>query len=206
MSAVNHKLKDLCKEKNLNYIDHSNFINTRHLNSLKLHLNVKDTNIIFSNSVDAISNILLWQSITQCHSDSTCVHMIDEYKVEPMNMKAIESPKAVWKRNLNRIVVANLNINSLRNKFDYLVEQFMGNIDILMISETKLDSSFPAGQFLINCYSEPFKIDLSSQGGGIMLCERGYPIKTFGSWNVSNWRFLRRNKFEKEKMAALLLL
>ena len=28
-SAVNHKLKDLCKERNLHYIDNSNSINTR---------------------------------------------------------------------------------------------------------------------------------------------------------------------------------
>ena len=49
--------------------------------------------------------------------------MIDKYKVEPMNMKGIESLKAIRKRNLNRIVVAHLNINSLRNKFDYLIEQ-----------------------------------------------------------------------------------
>ena len=74
-----------------------------------------------------------------------------------MNMKGIESLKAIRKRNLNRIVVAHLTINSLRNKFDY--EQITGNIDILMISGTKLGSSFPTGQFLINGYSEPFRID-----------------------------------------------
>ena len=79
-----------------------------------------------------------------------------------MNMKGIESLKAIRKRNLNRIVVAHLNINSLRNKFDYLIEQIMGNIYILVISETKLDSSFPAGQFLINDCSEPFRIDRKS--------------------------------------------
>ena len=77
--------------------------------------------------------------------------------VEPMNMKGLESLKAIRKRNINRIVVAHLNINSLRNKFDY--EQITGNIDILMISETKLGNSFPTGQFLINGYSEPFRID-----------------------------------------------
>ena len=48
----------------------------------------------------------------------------------------------------------------------------MGNIDILLISETKLDSSFPTGQFLSNGYSEPFRIDQNSQGGGIMLYVR----------------------------------
>ena len=86
-----------------------------------------------------------------------------------MNMKGIESLKSIRKRNLNRIVVARLNINSLRNKFDYLIEQITGNIDILMISKTKLDSSFPIGQFLINGYSKQFRIDRNSQEGGIML-------------------------------------
>ena len=58
-----------------------------------------------------------------------------------------------------------ININSLRSKSDYFIEQITRNIDILMISETKLDSSFPTGQFLINGYSEPFRIDRKSQGG-----------------------------------------
>ena len=60
----------------------------------------------------------------------------------------------------------------MRNKFDYFIEQITGNIDILVISETKLDSSFPAGQFFINGYSEPFRIDRNSQRGGIMLYVR----------------------------------
>ena len=102
--------------------------------------------------------------------------MIDEYKVEPMNMRGIETLKAIRKHNLNRIVVAHLHINSLRNKSDYLIEQITGNIDILMILETKLDSSFPTGQFLVNGYSEPFRIDQN-----YVICERGYPIKTFGN-------------------------
>ena len=76
-----------------------------------------------------------------------------------MNMKGIESLKAIRKRNLNRIVVGHLNINSLRNKFDCLIKQITGNIDILIILKTKLDSSFPTNQFLINGYSELFRID-----------------------------------------------
>ena len=34
-------------------------------------------------------------------------------------------------------------MNSLRNKFDCLVQQIIGDVDILMVSETKLDNSFP---------------------------------------------------------------
>ena len=58
-----------------------------------------------------------------------------------------------------------ININSLRSKSDYFIEQITRNIDILMISETKLDSSFPIGEFLINGYSVPFRIGRNSQGG-----------------------------------------
>ena len=50
-------------------------------------------------------------------------------------------------KNLNRIVLAHLNINSLRNKLDLLADQIKGNVHVLAISETKLDDSFRAGQF-----------------------------------------------------------
>ena len=69
-------------------------------------------------------------------------------------------------------MVAHLNINSLRLKFDSLVQKITGNVDILMISETKLDNSFPEGQFLIEGYSKPYRIDSNCQGGGIILYVR----------------------------------
>ena len=41
-----------------------------------------------------------------------------------------------------------------------------------MISEAKLDSSFPTGQFHIQSFSAPYKLDISSNGGGLLtsLC------------------------------------
>ena len=42
------------------------------------------------------------------------------------------------------------------------------NTDMFMISETKLDNSFPVGQFLTKGYSSPYVLDMDSQGGGIM--------------------------------------
>ena len=38
-----------------------------------------------------------------------------------------------------------------------------------MISETKLDPSFPTGQFHIHGFSEPYRFDRNSSGGGILL-------------------------------------
>ena len=42
-------------------------------------------------------------------------------------------------------------------------------IDILMITETKLDDSFPASQFSIQDFRTPFRIDRNKNGGGILL-------------------------------------
>ena len=80
--------------------------------------------------------------------------------------------KSIRIRNLKKIVIGHLNINSQRNKFDFLVTQLKGYIDILMISETKLDESFPIGQFLIDGYSVPFRLDRNENGGGILLYVR----------------------------------
>ena len=38
---------------------------------------------------------------------------------------------------------------------------------MLMISETKLNESFPIGQLLIICFSTPFRFDRNCHGGGI---------------------------------------
>ena len=38
-----------------------------------------------------------------------------------------------------------------------------------MISDTKIDVCFPIGQFLLNGYSTPFRLDHNAHGGGILL-------------------------------------
>ena len=68
--------------------------------------------------------------------------------------------------------MAHLNIISLRNKFDILTNQYTGNVDVMVISETKLDDSFPERQFKIPGYSSPFHLDRDQNGGGIMVFAR----------------------------------
>ena len=62
-----------------------------------------------------------------------------------VNGISVRSIRNVCKRDLKRIILGHLNINSIRNKFDLLVDQVKGNINIMVISETKLDESFPNG-------------------------------------------------------------
>ena len=80
--------------------------------------------------------------------------------------------KALGLKNFNKLIIAHLNINSLRNKFEFLISLIDDNIDILMISETKLDQSFPINQFMIKGFSAPFCLDRNDKGGGIILCIR----------------------------------
>ena len=58
-------------------------------------------------------------------------------------------------KNVNRLIFVQLKINTIRNKFNSLVNIVNNNIDILMILETKLDPSFSTGQFHIYGFSEP---------------------------------------------------
>ena len=39
--------------------------------------------------------------------------------------------------------VGQININSIRNRFDPLIAAVAGNINILLVTETKIDSTFP---------------------------------------------------------------
>ena len=58
-----------------------------------------------------------------------------------------------------------------------LVSSIGVNVDMLMISETKLDESFPVSQFLMPGFENPIPFDRSSSGGGIMLYIReGIPF------------------------------
>ena len=52
----------------------------------------------------------------------------------------------------DKLAFAYLNINSIRNKFEMLLDLIKGNIDILLVSETKIDDSFPNGNLLIDGY------------------------------------------------------
>ena len=62
-------------------------------------------------------------------------------------------------KNKNRLIIGNLNINSIPNKFDQLKLFVQGKVDILIVTETKLDSTFPTSQFMIDGYSEPYHFD-----------------------------------------------
>ena len=98
------------------------------------------------------------------------------YDVEPGNNCQSETPakadsnicstlRNIRKNNSNKIVIAHRNINTIKNKIDLLADIIKGNVDILMISESKLDNTFPDGHFVIEGFGTPFRSDRNRNGG-----------------------------------------
>ena len=76
-----------------------------------------------------------------------------------------------------------------------------------MVSETKLDNSFPVSQFLIDGYTPPFRLDRDNRGGGIMLFVReDIPCKLLSVENHPMEGFYVEIKLRKTKWLLLLLL
>ena len=75
-------------------------------------------------------------------------------------------------KNPNKMILCHLNINSIRNKIDILACLVRGAVDIMLISESKINDSFPTNQFLIPGFSTPYRKDRDGKGGGILLYVR----------------------------------
>ena len=73
-------------------------------------------------------------------------------ETHPESHKALEN---IRRKNINRLIFAQFNINSLWNKSEPLQHIINKNIDVLLISETKIDSYFPSVQFYLEGYATP---------------------------------------------------
>ena len=73
------------------------------------------------------------------------------------------------KSNHNRLIFSTLDANSIPNKLDDIRITIADFVDILVITESKLDQSFPESQFFINRFSKPFRKDRNRHGGGFLM-------------------------------------
>lgn len=60
----------------------------------------------------------------------------------------------------------------MRNEFGFLFDIVRRYVDILLISETKLDESFPTDSFKIHGFNAPFRLDYDINDDGIMVYVR----------------------------------
>ena len=78
----------------------------------------------------------------------------------------------IKKKNLNRPIIGHININFLESKFEALKLLIEDILDVLVVTETKIDASYPTSQFEINGFGSPFRLDRNTHGGGVMIYVR----------------------------------
>ena len=66
-------------------------------------------------------------------------------------------------QNIDKLVIRQISINSLLGKSDQLKVLIENNIGILIVTETKIDSSFSSSQFMIDDYSSTRPISVKSK-------------------------------------------
>ena len=80
----------------------------------------------------------------------------------------IDDVKTLRLKYIRNPIIAQMNISSIRNKFETLVSPVTSD-NILMISETKIDESFPLSQFMIDGFSILYRCDRKAYGGRIWV-------------------------------------
>ena len=70
--------------------------------------------------------------------------------------------KVMKENSTNSIIVGHLNIDSLMDKFEALQFIINRNLDIILLSETKLYDAFPSAQFILKNFGIPYRLDRNS--------------------------------------------
>ena len=122
-----------------------------------------ETNIPLNNHIP-ISN----PNITKSNLNDKSLDSLDSAQGN-IDISCFEKIKQLKQTNPNNLTCSYLNINSIRNKFHNLVDMLEQNIDIICLAETKLDSSFPNSNFLIPGYNSPYRLDVNSKSGGLLI-------------------------------------
>ena len=72
-------------------------------------------------------------------------------------------------KNLSRPIIGHININFLESKFEALESLIKDTLDMFVVTETKIDESYPTSQFKIEGFGSPFRLDGNKHVGGIMV-------------------------------------
>lgn len=110
----------------------------------KLHLNNKSNSFFPKNILHFIESWIA--NIDVLDEISVKYELKDKPQSKLFNVEYSGEVKYLpqfGKYNQNRLIISCLNINFLRNKFESFTEKTKGNVNILIISESKIDEIFP---------------------------------------------------------------
>ena len=90
----------------------------------------------------------------ECYSEGSLTDQSEKKSINTA-LNSLSKIKELRFGNANKVIIGNLNINSIRNKFEQLKETVLKYIDILVVTETKLDEIFLESLFLMDGFSKP---------------------------------------------------
>ena len=104
----------------------------------------------------------------ECYSEG---NLTDQSEKKSINTtpNSLSKIKELRIGNANKVIIGNLNINSIRNKCEQLKETVLKYIDIIIVTETKLGETFLGSLFLMNGFSKSYRLDRNKNGGGVMI-------------------------------------
>ena len=211
---VINNLQKLCVENSFAFVNHSNIKPRQHCNFRGVHLNTAGSKILAENFILAPSrqtwlgiiqdNGALTETVSGTESNSELAKNLLEDTLESKrdnhdNDENISFPflKEIKSEHPRNLFFRQLNVNSIRNKFESVRKIIQNTFDIFLVCETKIDSSFPNQQFFIPEY-RIFRKDRNARGGGLLFyvnqdrnCKvlNKYPMRQDASefsWKVIN--------------------
>ena len=109
-------------------------------------------------------------------SNSTSPNLPREISPEFDNKIKTEDPNFllnnIRNENSERSIIGHLNVNHIEKRFEPLVSLVKDKLDIILLSETKIDESFPSNQFEIEGCTKSFRRDRDIHGGGLLIYVR----------------------------------
>ena len=80
------------------------------------------------------------------------------------------------------------------------------NVGIFIVTETKLDSSFPMAQFLIPDFHHPFRLDTNRKSGGLVVYVKGsIPARVLTSFSTPAGTQIKAFEINLRKKKCYLL-
>ena len=89
------------------------------------------------------------------------------------------------KSHLKCVLLGYLNINSIRNKLSDIPCLIKNNLDAFILVETKLGSSFPESQLLLEGMSKPYRLnDFAEKVGLFVFVNKDIPSRCLQSFHL----------------------
>ena len=151
---VNNILKKLCVGNNFAYVNHDHIQPRQHCNYGGVHLNnTADSKILTENFILTLSrqtwqgiirdNDALIGNVSETESSSGTTKYLPDDSLEVKVIISFPFLKKIRSKHPKNLFFGQLNVNSMRNKFESVQEIIQNTFEVFVICETKIDSSFP---------------------------------------------------------------